>query len=219
MMNRRQLLRAFASMGILAEFPAISLHAAENEKPVPQGLVQASGKVFINGKEAKRGQAVLPDDHIVTGRGAEAVYVVGSDAYLQRGDSSVALIGDNVQRGLRVLSGKLLSVFGRGEKNLYTTTATIGIRGTACYIEASKESVYFCLCYGKAEIASIVDPKIGETIQTHHHDHPVILSGNPERFMRPARGVINHRDAELVLLESLVGRIPPFVGQPDAEAY
>jgi hypothetical protein len=38
-----------------------------------------------------------------------------------------------------------------------------------------------------------------------------MATGAPQMIMRAP--VLNHTDAELILLESLVGRQPPFIGQ------
>ena len=73
--------------------------------------------------------------------------------------------------------------------------------------------VYFCLCYGTADIASNKAPDKVETIQTEHHEHPVILHANGSQM--EAAEMINHTDSELILLESLLGRVPPFYGKPD----
>ena len=52
---------------------------------------------------------------------------------------------------LRVVTGAVLSVFSPGEsKTLRTSTATIGIRGTAVYLEAEESRTYVCTCYGEA---------------------------------------------------------------------
>lgn len=90
-------------------------------------------------------------------------------------------------------------------------TATIGIRGTAAYVEDMGERSYVCTCYGVADIAAADDPAVRETVRTKHHDEPryVYPAGAAQRIV-PAP-VINHSDAELVLLESLVGREPPFL--------
>ena len=67
-----------------------------------------------------------------------------------------------------------------------------------------------CTCYGTVELASRDDPTARETIRTKHHDQPryVMARGAPQMLM--VAPVVNHTDAELILLESLVGRTPPF---------
>ncbi|MCE1180904.1 MAG: FecR family protein [Rhodocyclales bacterium] len=211
-MHRRKLLGGLAAL--IAAERLITLNAAwaAGNRPLPPGLHSASGDVRINGRPASAGMPVQPGDTISTSEGAQAIYIVGRDAYLQRERSSVQLLGESLSNGLRVVSGKLLSVFGKGDKRIETPTATIGIRGTGCYIEADEKEVYFCLCYGTAEIIPRADPGLREVITTRHHDHPLTIVANSTQMMAPA-SVKNHSDDELVLLESLVGRYPPFIGQ------
>jgi hypothetical protein len=183
---------------------------AAGSNPVPLGLHRIKGDVRINGSEAREGTLVKAGDTIQTGPGAEAIYVIGQDAFLQRENSKVSF-GNNGVEFLRVITGKLLSVFGKGAKRIETPTATIGIRGTGCYIEAEANRVYFCLCYGEAELTPTVAPQEKEIIVTKHHDHPLYISNDPNLVKSPVPPtVVNHYDAELTLLENLVGRRPPF---------
>jgi len=182
---------------------------ANGAKPVLPGVHKVTGPVSISGKAAHPGMAVGSGDTIVTGTGGEIIYVIGQDAFLQRENSTVSFSGATANV-MRVLTGKILSVFGKGHKKLETATATIGIRGTGCYIESAAERVYFCLCYGIAELSPLADPNHIERIETTHHDHPVYINSNSSMPMMVDASVINHSDAELELLENLVGRWPPF---------
>jgi len=179
-----------------------------------QGIRRLSGSVTVNGAPAAEGTLVSAGDTVVTGAASEAIYVFGRDAFLQRADSRISFgsgVGASAAGLLRVISGDLLSVFGKGNIRIETPTATIGIRGTGCYIEAQPGRVYFCLCYGVAELIPTAAPNERELIKSRHHDHPMYIYDDPRmpKMMVPA-GVVNHFDAELVLLESLVGRRPPF---------
>lgn len=216
-MHRRKLFGSLGALLIAERLSALNAAWASNDKPRASGMHHTGGEVRVNGRIAAPGTPVQPGDTISTGDGAQAIYVVGRDAYLQRERSNVQLLGDQLSTGLRVASGKLLSVFGQGAKRLETPTAIIGIRGTGCYIEAEEREVYFCLCYGTAEITPLAHPERRETITTRHHDHPLTIAAHGPHMMAPAN-VKNHRDDELVLLESLVGRSPPFVGQ-DYSSY
>jgi len=180
---------------------------------VPPGLQHLKGDVRINEQPAHQGQRVTPGDTISTGPEAEAIYVIGSDAFLQRENTTVSLGAGALQNVLRLVSGKLLSVFAKGNRRIETPTATIGIRGTGCYLEAEERRVYFCLCYGTADVSPLAEPGRVETIATRHHDHPVYLHADQGMPMMAPASVINHSDAELILLENLVGRWPPFYGQ------
>ncbi len=118
---------------------------------------------------------------------------------------------------MRLFTGKVLSVFGQrsgGRKlAIHTTTATIGVRGTGVYSESHKDSSYVCTCYGHTEIASSVDPQAREDVISTHHDAPRYIVANPEggKLILPAP-MKNHTDEELMLVETLVGRTPPFSG-------
>lgn len=213
---RRTLLKRLSVAGLLGSTGISGLireALANGAKPVAPGMHKITGTVTVNGKPAQPGMALGAGDTIVTGAGGEAIYVIGQDAYLQREKSSVnfsATVAGAAAGVMRVLTGKILSVFGKGDKKLETPTATIGIRGTGCYIEAEEKRVYFCLCYGVAEVVPAADPSHIERIETKHHEHPVYLHKDATMPMLVDAPMINHLDAELEMLESLVGRWPPF---------
>lgn len=216
---RRRHLKTLAAAGLLGAGGVSGLireALANAARPVPPGVYRVKGEVRVNGQLAKEGMPVLPGDSVTTGRGGEAVFVIGQDAFLQRENSIVRFGRESAQDFFRVVSGKLLSVFGPGEKKLLTPTATIGIRGTGCYIEAEPKSVYFCLCYGVAEVVPTADPKRIERIETKYHDHPILVHDDKGMPAMADAKVINHTDAELTLLENLTGRWPPFHGNPGA---
>ncbi len=190
------------------------LRRALAAEAVAQGVARVRGEVLIGGKPAVRGMEVRPGDVITTGRGAELVYVAGRDAFLARSGSRIELSSAATQAvvsGLRLVTGALLSVFESGRpRRIQTATATIGIRGTGIYVEVQKMRTYACTCYGEAELVPVDEPKEAETVRTTHHDQPryIYPKGMPRMIERAP--VINHTDAELILLESLVGRQVPF---------
>ncbi len=227
MNRRRQLLKQLAAAGLLSAggvmgFLQRALAAGNN--PVPPGLHKLKGQVTVNGQPAREGQLILPGDTVVTGKEGEALYVIGQDAFLQRSGSTVSF-GKSMADFMRVLNGRILSVFGKADREIKFSTATIGIRGTACYIEekvgagrtaSDNTSTYFCLCYGEAEVTCTANPSEREVIKTTHHDHPLWISDDMKMpSMMVTAPIINHTDAELILLENLVGRWPPFYGQTE----
>lgn len=181
---------------------------------VPPGVARVKGDARINGKPALQGMEVRPGDVITTGRDAELVFVVGRDAFLARGNSRIELSGDAtrlVLQGLRVVTGALLSVFQPGRPNrIQTATATIGIRGTGAYVEIEGIRTYVCTCYGEAELVPVDDPKAAEVVRTQHHDQPRYIYPKGMPRMIEEAPVVNHTDAELIMLEGLVGRWVPF---------
>jgi hypothetical protein len=187
--------------------------------PLPPGksIYRIEGQVLVNGQPATPDTQIVASSTVQTGKNSEVVYAVGETAYLQRSESHVTLETKDadsvIVSGLRLLTGKILSVFpsGRGVR-MTTTNASIGIRGTGVYMETDPEQTYFCTCYGTADIASASDPTSRETVVSRHHDRPlyILTGGEPGQKLRVAP-FINHTDQELMLIEALVGRTPPFV--------
>lgn len=218
--RRRKLLKMLVAAGLLegAGLSKLIGHALANGNyPIAVGLHSFKGSVSINGQSARIGMLIKAGDAVITGRNSEAVYVTGQDAFLQRDNSSV-IFGDAASGFFRIVTGKLLSVFGKGSKKLVVSTATIGIRGTGCYIESTPAQTYFCLCYGEAKVVPNAAQDQHKVIITRHHDQPFTIGAESHgvNIMAPAP-VINHTDAELTLLESLVGRRPLFYGTNDGK--
>ena len=178
---------------------------------IEKGVYRVRGDVRINGRPAQRGDEIRDGDTVTTGPGAELVFVIERDAFMLRQNSSVTFGADV----MRVVTGAILSVFASGKpRRIETRTATIGIRGTGIYIESEPDRTYVCTCYGEVELASRDDPGARELVRTKHHESPryVMASGSPQMLMQAP--VLNHTDAELTMLESLVGRRPPFSPDP-----
>lgn len=210
MPHRRSILQALGTAS-LASYLVQAL--AMGTHPLPPGIRSLKGTVRVNGSPAKEGQLVQTGDTIATGKASEAVYVMGNNAYLMREDSQVQFGSEGITAVLRVVTGKVLAVFGPGNQRIQMPTATAGIRGTACYIEASDTHTYFCLCYGTAELTPKADPSQARTVVTRYHDSPFVIGAETSGTLLKPAPVINHQDAELTLLEALVGRQPPFAGK------
>ena len=217
---RRETLLKLAAAGALGAggiLGRVQEALAAGSLPATPGFRHIRGPVGVDNTRASIGMNIKPGQTVMTGEGGEAIYVIGPDAFMQREKTKVTFDDSSGAAVMRILTGRILSVFGKGrDKNralqLVTSTATIGIRGTGCYIEAEEARTYFCLCYGEAEVVPTGDPKQRETIRTQHHEHPIYIGASGSRMMAPA-AEINHTDAELIMLENSVGRWPPFYGQ------
>jgi hypothetical protein len=188
--------------------------------PPGQSIYRLSGSVTVNDQPATLKTRIGPSDTIVTGRRSEIVFVSGVNSYIVRDNSRLQMQGRQeggsvITSALRLLTGRLLAVMGKAPNGLriQSTTATIGIRGTGVYLEADPEQTYFCTCYGTADIESARDPSSKETVVATHHDKPLYILADPKAAGRNIRQApfINHTDQELMLIETLVGRAPPFV--------
>jgi hypothetical protein len=218
---RRELLLKLAAAGALGAGGILGLvrdALSAGSLPATPGFRHIKGPVGVDNTRASIGLNIKPGQSVMTGEGGEAVYIIGPDAFLQREKTKITFEESAGVQVMRVITGKVLSVFGKSRDKgarslqLVTPTATIGIRGTGCYIEAGEASTYFCLCYGEAEVTPKGDPTQKELIKTQHHDRPITIGATGSKMMAPAT-VINHTDAELTMLENAVGRWPPFHGQ------
>jgi hypothetical protein len=219
--RRRRMLRMLIASGALGAAGASGVVSRALAKgDLPPGVNRLEGSAEVNGRPARVGTPVNLGDRIATGKSSQAVIVVGSDAFLMRSQTTIEVGGrDGVLSEMLITTGKLLSVFSKKPVAITAASASIGIRGTGAYIEVEPKSVYFCLCYGEALIDG--PGMSSKLVKTTHHEQPLmlrddggILSAEPGPFQ-------NHSDAELIMLEALVGREPPFMkdGQYPAKRY
>ena len=225
--RRREFLVRVLAAGLLSAVsvfrspPAIAgATAAPGKLPPGRSIYRLQGDVRVNGNPATIETVIGPRDRVETGADGLVIFVVGQDAFILRANSTLELspgaaAADTASASagrLRVLTGALLSVFGKSEHDVETPVASIGIRGTGLYVESTPEEVYVCTCYGTADIAATGDPASRETIVSTHHNAPrYITTGEPAgRGIAPAP-FKNHDDEELLLIESLVGRTTPFI--------
>lgn len=205
-LKRREWMANVGALGITA---LISEALAKGD--TPPGVARLDGNATVNGREAKIGTPVNLGDRVSTGKLSQAVIVVGSDAFLMRSNTSIEVQGSQgILSSMLVATGQVLSVFSKKPVAIKAATASIGIRGTGAYIEIRPGSVYFCLCYGEA----LVDgPGMSQPreVKTTHHESPLILRDGGGAMKVEPGPFQNHSDAELILLESLVGRVPPFM--------
>jgi len=164
------------------------------------GDALAQGKLD-SGIRERAGDVRIAGQRIATGADGRLLIVVGRDAMLVRRNSTLNVVAN----GFRLVTGAVLTVFSPGRsRQLTTPTATIGIRGTAVYLEAERGRTYVCTCYGEAELRSAFDSGSRETVRTKRHDQPryVMAKSSPQMLMQAP--VANHTDAELRTLEKLL---------------
>jgi len=168
--------------------------------------VLAQGQVE-QGVRRARGVVQATSQGITTGPNSEVLFVRERDAVMVRSNSTLSFVAG----GFRLVTGAVLAVFSPGQpKELRTPTATIGIRGTAVYLEVEPGRTYVCTCYGEAVLAAVDAPASRETVRTRAHEQPrYIMAGGAPQMITSAP-MINHTDTELALLEGLVGRQMPY---------
>lgn len=219
---RRRLLRILIRCGMLSlvEFaPSAPADAVFGKRPhtLPpdQSIYSISGRVLVNGKEADVHTRIRATDTISTAADGRLICAVDATAMLVRSDSRVIMTaqdGDASAVGrIQVERGKALLTTAAGSTRLDTSTARLTLGSGGAYVEADPDQTYFCKCYGVASITAANDPASQEQVVSVHHSAPryILASADSGRAIRPAP-FIDHTDQELMLIEALVGRTPPF---------
>jgi len=220
--RRRALIQALAAGALSsAAFGAAAqplFGARPGKLPPDRSIYRLAGSVTVNDVPASLRTRIHAHDTVRTGPDGEIAFVVGGNSMLLRANSSLALqpaqpeAGSFVVSVMRLLTGAVLSVSRNRQMKFYTQTSTIGIRGTGFYAEADPEQTYFCTCYGVTEVEAAGDPESRVQVVATHHDRPLYVVKNAARGNRIREApFINHSDQELMLIEALVGRTPPFV--------
>lgn len=221
---RRRILVHALSLGALTGIvPCMNARAdvfgsTPSKLPSGQSIYRLTGTGTVNGAKATLSSPIVPGDTVETGPASEMVFAVAGSAYVLRASSKLEIQKSSatalVVSGLRMLTGRVLAVFGKSEQplKLQTFTATIGIRGTGVYLESDPQETYFCTCYGVTDIAATADPASTDTVSAKHHDKPLYIVSGASAGKNIRRAPFkNHNDQELMLIETLVGRTPPFV--------
>ena len=218
---RRAHLVRLLSLGAMTMAPISTLQAAwwgssPEKLDDDKSIFSLDGEVKVNNRKADLDTRINAGDVVKTGENSEIVFAVGSDSFILRSSSEMEIEGVNFFiNSMRLLTGSLLSVLGQRNTNqgltVHSATATMGIRGTGIYMEAEPDLTYLCTCYGHVELSSTRNPNEKQTIVAEHHDAPKYItnsaSGGSHIREAPFK---NHTDAELKLLEAIVGREVPF---------
>lgn len=199
--RRRGFLQAAAAWTASGGFAAASAQQRSN-------VVQLEGDVLLNGQPMRAGTVVQTGDRVETGPGSVLVFAIGNSAFHVRQNSRIT-----VERGstlntvsvLRMLTGAVVSVFGRGSsRQIVTPTLTAGIRGTGVYTEVFPQEdhrSYFCNCYGTVDVVAGRERAVSQS--SYHQSFWAEARPRDGRLLRPAQA-INHTDEEVEFLAALV---------------
>lgn len=201
--QRRQTLQAAAAWVAMGGWAAAQAQRRSN-------IVELVGDARVNGQALRPQTTVQTGDMVETGPGAKLIFVIGNSSFHVRQNSRLA-----VERGsslntvslLRLLTGAVVSVWGRGDhRRIVTPTVTAGIRGTGVYTEVLPDKdfrSYFCNCYGTVDLNTTNDTATSTT--EYHEAYWADPSDRGEVTLTPARA-INHTDEELEFLAGLVNQ-------------
>ncbi|MBF0096918.1 MAG: hypothetical protein HQM04_00450 [Magnetococcales bacterium] len=201
--------RRFLWQSVLA---ALALANQGRASDWQQGVRRLQGELLVDGVPTSAGARIQPGATLATGPASRTILVMGQDAYLLGADTQVTFHpAERPEQplhspGLTLQAGRLLSVFGRGQKNLHLPSLSIGIRGTGIYLQSEAGQDYLCLCYGQADLSRRDQTAEQEFLDSAYHTARLSQSGQPLRN----GPLLNHSDEELFMLEALTGRTPSF---------
>jgi len=215
--NRRQFLSLAIALPCSMLLSSNSLAATTQTKSgrLRGTIHELEGDVFINKNIASQSSTIQSGDRLSVAYGGRLVFSMGEDTYLLQEGSSLEVVSHNnvTVSGLRLLTGGLLSVFGKRETatKIYTRTAVIGIRGTGVYLNSQPEKLYFCTCYGKTDLhLGHQHTEHNQHIESTHHQAFDITGKTENTMTMNATQVVGHTDDDLRLLEHYSGRKPLF---------
>ena len=197
--QRRQTLQAAAAWTALGGLPAAMAQQRSN-------VVEFVGDVLLNGERMRPQQTVQTGDDLQTGPASRLVFVIGNAAFHVRQNSRLSVgrgATINTVSLLRMLTGAVVSVFGRGSsRTIATPTLTAGIRGTGVYTEVMPDQrTYFCNCYGLVDVVTRGERTVSES--SYHQSFWGEVEPKAGRVITPA-AAINHTDEELEFLARLI---------------
>jgi hypothetical protein len=173
-------------------------------------IVDYTGDALINGQPLRREMTIQSGDNVQTGPNSNLIFVIGNSSFQVRQNSRLAVdrgLSINAVAVLRLLTGAVVSVWGKGTNRRITTpTLTAGIRGTGVYTEvfpAQAFRSYFCNCYGTVEMTAGTDRALSKA--DYHQAFWGEAVPKNGQLLTPAKA-INHTDEELEALAKLVSQ-------------
>ena len=201
--QRRSFIQAAAAWTAMGGFAGAEAQSRSN-------IVELVGDALVNGARLLPQQTIQTGDQLETGPASNLIFVLGNSSFHVRQRSRLTVERGNTLTAvsvLRLLSGAVASVWGRGNSRLIITpTITAGIRGTGVYAEVlanQNNRSYFCNCYGTVDIGAGGDQLVSQA--SYHQSFWGEVEPKAGRYLTPA-AAINHTDEELEYLARLVGQ-------------
>ena len=201
--QRRSFLRNAAAWTAMGGFAGAHAQSRSN-------IVELVGDALVNGIRLLPQRTIQTGDRLETGPASHLIFVLGNASFHMRQNSRLTVERGNTLNAvsvLRLLSGAVASVWGRGSRRQITTpTLTAGIRGTGVYAEVLPDQnhrSYFCNCYGTVDMGAGTDKLVSQA--SYHQAFWGEAQPRAGRYLTPAPA-INHTDEELEFLARLVNQ-------------
>jgi ferric-dicitrate binding protein FerR (iron transport regulator) len=113
------------------------------------------GKVTVNGKAAKVGDAFAASVTLEVAKKGRAVVTLAPGTFVELRAGTKLTLGSSTRKttSLKLLTGAIWSFVAKESSyEVETANAVAGVRGTVYYVEAKKTETYVCDCDGKLEV-------------------------------------------------------------------
>ncbi len=143
--------------------------AEAKEDEAPKAIVASigiiEGKVLVNKKPAKAGQALEEGDTIkAKKKGFADIYFTDGSKFRLTGGSLVLKTFEK-EVSIKLVLGKLYSWVNSGTPyDVETVNGTAGVRGTKFFVEAKKKKTYICVCEGTVMATGLHKKDAGKEI-------------------------------------------------------
>lgn len=201
--QRRSFLQNAAAWTAMGGFAGAQAQSRSN-------IVELVGDALVNGIRLVPQRTIQTGDRLETGPASSLIFVLGNASFQVRQNTRLTVERGNTLSAvsvLRLLTGAVASVWGRGSRRQITTpTLTAGIRGTGVYAEVLPNQnfrSYFCNCYGTVDMNAGGDSLVSAA--SYHQSFWGEAQPRAGRYLTPAPA-INHSDEELEFLARLISQ-------------
>jgi len=204
--GRRRIVSALAGLLCLS---ACGKPAADRPAAVAS-CVSVEGRAAKSGAGLSAGDDILEGETIIAEDGGAAVVKIRDRASLRLKNAGKIVfdkVGETI--ALQLDYGALMSVVSKADRtfSIRTPAATVGVRGTAFYVESrAVDQTYVCLCEGAL---SVTTPDTVHEIRTPARDHhnAVLISPSRSGALMPAPApMLNHTNSDISDLETVLSR-------------
>jgi len=200
-LNRRKFCK-HSSLVILASlFPNFAYSNSSSNKII-------KGKVLVNGKNFNQDSNLnLEDVAVIETNNTLALLKNDQNGFLIRPNTKIKFFKNKIRE---LVKGSVHGIFGKqsNELKIKTPRGTIGVRGTAAYIEYEQkfDRTYVCNCYGETAVYDLNNKEL-KVLSNKYHT-PLVINNNNRIDNSPYNYPLNHFDDNINSIENFLGRKP-----------
>ena len=172
----------------------------------PRRFLAVQGKVMLDGKIARAGDAIGETAVIVTGKRSSAVVILAPDTFFELRAGSRLRLGSSPRKrmSLHLLAGALWSfVAPDSSYEVVTANAIAGVRGTTFFVDAKGKHTYLCACDGRLELRAGGDKVLPRNIESHNDHIGIAIRSKGKRAKTHKAARRGHTDQQAAKLRGI----------------